>query len=58
MEFNEAEVIANYAELIIKRLGLEELKNYDADDPATPNLKSKKDVAMPYAPWIFLVLQR
>jgi leucyl-tRNA synthetase len=58
VEFNEAEVIANYAELIIKRLGLEELKIYDADDPATPNLKSKKDVAMPYAPGIFLVLPR
>ncbi|MCQ4345801.1 MAG: class I tRNA ligase family protein, partial [Sulfolobaceae archaeon] len=58
VEFNEAEVIANYAELIIKRLGLEEVKIYDADDPATPNLKSKKDVAMPYAPGIFLVLPR
>ncbi|MGC9106124.1 MAG: leucine--tRNA ligase [Thermoprotei archaeon] len=58
VEFNEAEVIAKYAELLIKKLGLEEVKIYDADDPATPNLKGKKDIAMPFAPGVFLVVPR
>ena len=55
-ELNEPEVIANNAELLVRKLGLEEVKIYDADDPATPNLKGKKDVAFPFSPGVFLVV--